>query len=51
MTQEMGQHDCEYRVLLEQAPAITYVADFGTDYALRYISPQVEAILGYPAAD
>jgi PAS domain S-box-containing protein len=47
----MGQHDCEYRALLEQTPAIMYVADFGADYALRYISPQIEEILGYPAAD
>jgi PAS domain S-box-containing protein len=47
----MGQHDCEYRALLEQTPAIMYVADFGADYALRCISPQVEEILGYAAAD
>jgi diguanylate cyclase (GGDEF)-like protein/PAS domain S-box-containing protein len=43
----MDAHD--YRALLEQTPAISYVADFGEAHAFRYISPQVEAALGYPA--
>ena len=47
----MGPHACHYRALLEQTPAITYLADFAEDYALRYISPQVEALLGFPPAD
>jgi diguanylate cyclase (GGDEF)-like protein/PAS domain S-box-containing protein len=48
----MGQqHDCNYRALLEQTPAITYLADFHEDYVLRYMSPQIEELLGYPVAD
>jgi diguanylate cyclase (GGDEF)-like protein/PAS domain S-box-containing protein len=43
-------HRCEYRSLLEETPAITYLADFGDEYALRYISPQVETLLGFPVA-
>jgi diguanylate cyclase (GGDEF)-like protein/PAS domain S-box-containing protein len=47
----MDGHACDYRALLERTPAITYLADFGEDYALRYISPQVEELLGFPPAD
>jgi diguanylate cyclase (GGDEF)-like protein/PAS domain S-box-containing protein len=48
----MGQqHDCSYRALLEQTPAVTYLADFREDYVLRYMSPQIEHVLGYPVAD
>ena len=48
-----GCHDpgCAYRPLLEQTPAVTYLADFREDYVLRYMSPQVEALLGFPVAD
>jgi diguanylate cyclase (GGDEF)-like protein/PAS domain S-box-containing protein len=38
-----------YRALLEQTPAIAYVADPAERHAFRYISPQVEATLGYAA--
>jgi diguanylate cyclase (GGDEF)-like protein/PAS domain S-box-containing protein len=37
-----------YRSLLEQIPAVTYVAEFGEDSTLRYVSPQIERLLGYP---
>src|SRR5688572_13035587 len=47
----MGRHDCHYRALLERTPAVTYIADFSADFALRYMSPQVEALLGFPASD
>ncbi|MGH2945841.1 MAG: sensor domain-containing protein [Solirubrobacteraceae bacterium] len=47
----MAQHVCEYRSLLEQTPAVTYLADFHEDYVLRYMSPQIESLLGYPVAD
>jgi PAS domain S-box-containing protein len=43
--------EAEYRTLLEQIPVIVYtdmVEDpAATDYTTRYISPQVETILGY----
>jgi PAS domain S-box-containing protein len=43
--------DIKYRTLIEQIPAITYIdATEGPDTTL-YISPQTEAILGYPPAD
>ncbi len=37
----------DYRMLVEEVPGITYVADIATGAAL-YVSPQVEDLLGYP---
>jgi PAS domain S-box-containing protein len=39
-----------FRTLVEQLPAVTYIEDGATDEIL-YISPQVEAMLGYTAAE
>ena len=33
--------------LLERLPAIIYIADLGADGAWYYVSPQIEAILGF----
>jgi diguanylate cyclase (GGDEF)-like protein/PAS domain S-box-containing protein len=41
----------EYPKLLERVPAIIYVADTGGDGRWHYVSPQIEAILGYSAAE
>ncbi len=38
-----------FRSLVEQVPAITYIAELDGGY--RYISPQIEAILGYTAQE
>jgi diguanylate cyclase (GGDEF)-like protein/PAS domain S-box-containing protein len=40
--------DDRFRSLVEDLPAITYIADFVGTFTLRYVSPQIEAILGYP---
>jgi len=45
----LRQSEARHRALVEQIPAITYTAD--ADGNLTYISPQVEAILGYTPAD
>jgi diguanylate cyclase (GGDEF)-like protein/PAS domain S-box-containing protein len=37
-----------YRGLIEQIPAVTYISDFDEAGTLRWLSPQVEALLGYP---
>ena len=37
-----------YRGLVESIQAIPYIADWDAHGAIRYISPQVEAMLGYP---
>jgi diguanylate cyclase (GGDEF)-like protein/PAS domain S-box-containing protein len=42
---------CAHRLLLEKTPAVTYLADFTEEYVLRYMSPQIEELLGFPVAD
>ena len=36
-----------FRALVEQLPAITYVAEPGPDGAWEYVSPQIESLLGF----
>ncbi|NUT55883.1 MAG: PAS domain S-box protein, partial [Thermoleophilia bacterium] len=40
-----------YRTLVEQMPAVTYIADLGERGDWHYVSPQVEELLGYAPAD
>jgi diguanylate cyclase len=40
--------DDRFRSLVEDLPAITYIADFVGTFTLRYVSPQIERVLGYP---
>src|SRR5271163_1604279 len=40
-----------YRTLVERLPAITYVAELGADGPWHYVSPQIETILGFSAAE
>lgn len=39
--------DLRYRQLIEQLPAITYVAGFGTEAKWEYVSPQISTLLGF----
>ncbi|MGE3539639.1 MAG: response regulator [Candidatus Tectimicrobiota bacterium] len=43
--------EARYRTLVEHIPAITYVSALDPDQGTLYISPQVEAILGYTPAE
>ncbi len=36
-----------YRTLVECLPAITYIAELGADGPWRFVSPQIESILGF----
>ena len=40
-------NDDRFRSLVEDLPAITYIADFVGAFTLRYVSPQIEQLLGY----
>ncbi|HLY48268.1 MAG TPA: EAL domain-containing protein [Solirubrobacteraceae bacterium] len=40
-----------YRRLLEQVPAAFYIADIGETGRFHYMSPQIEALLGYTAEE
>jgi PAS domain S-box-containing protein len=44
-----GSAEQRYRLLVEQIPAITDIADFQGIRPFLYVSPQAEAMLGYPA--
>ncbi|MCU0314349.1 MAG: EAL domain-containing protein [Solirubrobacteraceae bacterium] len=39
-----------FRALVEDLPAITYIADFVGEFRLRYVSPQLEVLLGISPA-
>ena len=38
-------------MLVEHIPAVTYIAEFSADAPFIYVSPQIEALLGFPATD
>src|SRR3954454_1722847 len=37
-----------FRSLVEDLPAVTYIADFVGTFKLTYVSPQIEQAFGYP---
>jgi diguanylate cyclase (GGDEF)-like protein/PAS domain S-box-containing protein len=41
--------DDRFRALVEDLPAVTYIADFVGTFTLRYVSPQIERLFGYSA--
>jgi diguanylate cyclase (GGDEF)-like protein/PAS domain S-box-containing protein len=45
---ELAEAEARYRTLIETIPAVTYVADWDETGSFRYISPQVEQLLGHP---
>ena len=40
--------DATYRTIVEHIPTISYIAEWTPDANLRYVSPQIEAVLGFP---
>jgi PAS domain S-box-containing protein len=49
--QQLRDAEAKYRTLVERIPAITYTAEFGETAPWLYVSPQVEAILGFTPAE
>ncbi len=43
----LEQAEAKYRQLVEQVPAVTYVAQPGPEGRWHYVSPQIETILGF----
>jgi diguanylate cyclase (GGDEF)-like protein/PAS domain S-box-containing protein len=41
--------DARYRAMVEELPAVLYVADFGADATWHYVSPRIRELLGYSA--
>ncbi len=47
----LRQSELKYRTLVEHIPAITYVAALDPSSTTTYVSPQIEAILGFTPVD
>jgi PAS domain S-box-containing protein len=43
--------EIKYRMLVEQVAAVSYIAELGVKGQWLYVSPQVEAMFGYPAEE
>jgi len=50
-TAALREAEAKYRQLVEQVPAISYVAETGVHGRFLYLSPQVQTILGYRPED
>ena len=46
--ERMREAEAKYRTLVEQLPIATYVNDAGMPVRTRYMSPQIETMLGFP---
>ena len=47
---EIREAERKYRTLVEQVPAIVYIAEPGPNGQWHYVSPRIESILGFTAA-
>jgi PAS domain S-box-containing protein len=46
--ERMREAEAKYRTLVEQLPLATYINETGFPIRTQYMSPQIEAMLGYP---
>jgi PAS domain S-box-containing protein len=44
---QLRETEAKYRTLVEGMPAVVYIAEFGEDGAWKYISPQIERVIGF----
>jgi PAS domain S-box-containing protein len=49
--ERLREAEAKYRTLVEQLPLATYINETGLPVRTRYISPQIEAMMGFPVAD
>jgi PAS domain S-box-containing protein len=47
----LGEIEARYRALVEQLPAVVYLAGLGESGDWHYVSPQIESILGYTSEE
>lgn len=43
---QLREAETKYRTLVEGLPAVVYIAEFGEEGAWKYVSPQIESVLG-----
>jgi PAS domain S-box-containing protein len=48
--ERLRETEAKYRTLVEQVPLATYINSTGLPIRTTYMSPQIEAMLGYPVA-
>jgi diguanylate cyclase (GGDEF)-like protein/PAS domain S-box-containing protein len=51
LVRDLEDAEARYRGMVEQLPAVLYVADLGADATWHYVSPRIEELLGYTAAE
>jgi PAS domain S-box-containing protein len=49
--EELREAAAKYRTLVEGLPLTTYINELGLPVRTRWMSPQIEQLLGFPAAD
>jgi PAS domain S-box-containing protein len=49
--ERLRETEARYRTLVEQIPLATYINSVGLPVQTTYISPQIEAMLGFPVSD
>jgi PAS domain S-box-containing protein len=49
--ERLRETEAKYRTLVEQIPLATYINSIGMPVQTTYMSPQIEAMLGYPVSD
>jgi PAS domain S-box-containing protein len=49
--ERLRQAEAKYRTLVEQIPLATYINTIGLPVTTEYMSPRIEAMLGFPASD
>jgi PAS domain S-box-containing protein len=48
--ERLREAEAKYRTLVEQIPLATYINSTGMPIRTQYVSPQIEAMLGYPVS-
>jgi diguanylate cyclase (GGDEF)-like protein/PAS domain S-box-containing protein len=51
LERELRTAEKHYRLLVERAPAVVYIADVGATARWHYVSPQLEGMLGFTPAE
>jgi diguanylate cyclase (GGDEF)-like protein/PAS domain S-box-containing protein len=51
LIRDLMDADARYRAMVEQLPAVLYVADLGADATWHYVSPRIQELLGYSAEE
>ena len=47
LVRDLKDADARYRAMVEELPAVLYVADLGAEATWHYVSPRIQELLGY----